>query len=150
MNESVAQPLFDRSSIIDVITRYAVCIDLREWEKFGSCFADEVELHLVSTGRWVKRTRAEIIDYVRHTFAQYDATQHISANHQVTIKGDRATCLSTLNATHYVKDDPGGPLQRQIGYYHYELVKNTEWQIYRMAQDLAWQDGNQEIFDRAH
>ena len=140
----------DRSAIVDVVTRYAVTIDLRDWDGFGSCFADEVELLLVSTGGRLVFSRERIVDYARRTFSNYDATQHISANHQVTVDGDRATCISTLNATHYVANEPGGPLQRQFGYYRYELVRGSGWRISRVEQMLSWQDGNQEIFDRAH
>lgn len=145
-----SQSVVDRVSIIDVITRFAVCIDLKQWDEFGTCFADEVELFLVSTGRWVTFSREKILDMVSRVFVQYDATQHISANHQITINGDEAVCISTLNATHYIASDPGGPIQRQLGYYKYELSRHPEWRIHRMIQMLAWQDGNQDIFDRAH
>lgn len=144
----------DRSDIIDVVTRYAVGIDLKDWDRFGSCFADSVELRLVSVPEPVVYTRAQLVEYARRTFTQYSATQHISANHQVVLddaaEGEAATCLSTLNATHYVADDPGGPLQRQLGYYRYTLVKSDQWLISGVEQLLFWQDGNQEIFDRAH
>jgi hypothetical protein len=148
--DSAYRSLKDRADIIDLITKYAVSIDTRQWDDLGSCFADRFELYLVSTGAWVWFDRARIVDYVRHVFTQYDATQHISANHQITIDGDTAVCLSTLNATHHVADDPDGPIQRQFGYYRYELARKPEWRIVRMRQMLSWQEGNQKIFDRSH
>lgn len=150
MEEHAYRSLIDRAEIIDLVTRYAVSIDLRRWDDLGDCFADEFELFLVSTGGWVRCGREQIKDYARRVFTQYDATQHISANHQVTLDGDTAICLSTLNASHFVANDPGGPLQRQFGYYKYELARQPAWKIVRMTQMLSWQDGNQEIFDRAH
>lgn len=144
------QTLLDRESIIDLVRRYAVAIDLKRWEDFGSCFADEMDLKLISTGCWISVSREKLVDIVSRTFVQYDATQHISANHQVVVTGDQATCISTLNATHYIAKEPGGPIQRQIGYYKYELSRRPDWKIHRMEQMLAWQDGNQEIFERAH
>lgn len=144
------QAVVDRAAIIDVATRYAVAVDLKKWDDLGACFTDEFELFLVSTGGWVKVSREWLIDYARRTFANYDATQHISANHNISIAGDEAVCISTLNATHYVANDPDGSIHRQIGYYRYELRRQPEWKIYRMSQMLSWQEGNQDIFDRAH
>lgn len=150
MAEQSLQTLLDRMSIIDLVTRYAVAIDLKRWDDFASCFAEQLELKLISTGCWISISREKLIDIVSRTFVQYDAAQHISANHQVAVTGDRATCISTLNVTHFIAKDPEGPIQRQIGYYRYELARAAEWKIVRMEQMLSWQDGNQEIFERAH
>lgn len=144
------QSMLDRTSIIDLVTRYAVCIDMRRFEDLGNCFVDEIELKLISTGQWIKVSREKLVEIVTRTFVQYDATQHISANHQVELAGERAVCISTLNATHFIANDPDGPIQRQIGYYRYELQRAGEWKICRVEQMLSWQDGNQEIFERAH
>jgi hypothetical protein len=143
-------PLRDRSDIIDVVTRYATSIDGRRWEDFGSCFADKVAINVLVTGGWVTLSRDDIMRICSRIFAHYDATQHISANHQVTISGDEATCLSTLNATHYTAKAPGGPIQRQVGYYEYHLIRTDRWKIDRFLQTVKWEEGNQEMFRLAH
>lgn len=143
--------LRDRSEIIDVAIRYAHGIDSRQWEEFGSCFTDQVAINVMATGGgWVTLSREEIMAICGRIFAHYDATQHISANHQVTISGDEATCISSLNATHYTANYPGGSIQRQIGYYEYHLVRANGWQIDRYVQTVKWEEGNQEMFTRAH
>tara|TARA_R110000782_G_scaffold78276_9_gene155624 strand:+ start:51510 stop:52013 length:504 start_codon:yes stop_codon:yes gene_type:complete len=148
--EDMIRSIYDRQCIIDIVTRYATSLDRRQWEDLADCFTDEVSLYLVSTGEWTTFTRQDIIAYASKTFSNYDATQHISANHQVTISGDEAVCISTLNATHYCADDPDGSTQQQFGYYRYELIRNPDWKIVRMRQELGWEQGNQNIFDRAH
>jgi 3-phenylpropionate/cinnamic acid dioxygenase small subunit len=142
--------MHDRQCIIDIVTRYAASLDRRQWDDLADCFADEVSLHLVSTGEWRTFTRQDIIDYASRTFAYYDATQHVSANHQISVSGDEAVCISTLNATHYRAGEPGGSTQRQLGYYRYEFARTPEWKIVRMQQELGWEEGNQALFDRAH
>ncbi len=149
-DSAVVQSLRDRSEIIDVVMRYATSIDGRQWEDFGSCFTDEVALNVLATGGWVTLSRGQIMTICSRIFAHYDATQHISANHQVVISGDEATCLSTLNATHYLADAPGGPIQRQIGYYEYHLIRAGGWKIDRYVQTVKWEEGNQEMFRQAH
>ncbi len=150
LQEEMIRSIYDRQCIIDIVTRYASSLDRREWEALADCFAKEVSLYLVSTGEWTTFSRQDIIDYASKTFSHYDATQHVSANHQVTISGNEAVCISTLNATHYCAGEPSGSTQKQFGYYRYELARDPDWKIVRMRQELGWEEGNQEIFDRAH
>ncbi|MGW2962710.1 nuclear transport factor 2 family protein [Streptomyces sp. NPDC001220] len=138
----------DRLAIIDVLCRYAVSIDRHRWDDFASCFADEIDLNVIRTRRWVRWERDKLLQTVRRVFESYTATQHISANHQITIEGDEAVAWSTLNATHYIKDFPGGEFQQQVGYYEYHLVRDQGWRITKVRQVEHWQRGNQHIFDR--
>lgn len=144
------QELEDRARIIDIVCRFAVSIDRRRWADLANCFADEIEINTIRTGRWVRTERAEVIDVLRRAFETYTATQHISANHQITINEDAAVALSTLNATHHLVGAPGGDFHQQVGYYEYHLVREPEqgWQITKVEQLVHWQRGNQEIFDR--
>jgi hypothetical protein len=149
-NSIEVRSLRDRSEIIGVVMRYATSIDGRRWEDFGSCFADEVAINVLVTGGWITLSRADLMSICSRIFSHYDATQHISANHQVRITGDEATCLSTLNATHYLAKAPGGPIQRQVGYYEYHLIRSDGWKIDRFVQTVKWEEGNQEMFRLAH
>ena len=139
--------LQDRTSIIDVVCKFAVSIDRHRWDELASCFADEVELNTIRTGRWVRLERSQLMDTLQRAFESYTATQHVSANHQVTIQGDEAVVWSTLNATHYLRGAAGGEFQQQVGYYEYHLVRDRGWRITKVEQFAHWQRGNQEIFD---
>ena len=140
--------LQDRARIIDLVCKFAVSIDRRRWDDLASCFAEEVELNTIRTGRWVRMARTPLIDVLRGAFESYTATQHISANHQVSIDGESASVWSTLNATHYLQGAAGGEFQQQVGYYEYHLVRDGDWKITKVQQFAHWQRGNQEIFDR--
>jgi hypothetical protein len=137
----------DRASIIDVVCKFAVSIDRRRWDDLASCFADELDVNSIRTGRWVHFERAALIDLLRPAFESYTATQHVSANHQVSIDGDSAVVWSTLNATHYVRGAEGGEYQQQVGYYEYRLVRRQDWKIVSIHQHPSWQRGNQQLFD---
>lgn len=139
--------LLDRTSIIDVVCKFAVSIDRHRWDDFTNCFAGEVELNTIRTGRWVRMERSQLVEMLQRAFASYTATQHVSANHQVTVDGDEAVVWSTLNATHYLKGAPGGEFQQQVGYYEYRLIKEEGWRITKVQQFPHWQRGNQTIFD---
>lgn len=141
------QALQDRAAIIEVVSKFAFCIDRRLWADFETCFADEIEVNTIRTGRWVRFERQPLIEVLRQAFESYTATQHISANHQVSVEGDAATVWSTLNATHYRQGAPGGEFQQQVGYYEYGLVRQDGWKISSVQQYPHWQAGNQRIFD---
>lgn len=139
--------LQDRTSIIDVVCKFAVSIDRRRWDDLASCFVDEIELNTIRTGKWVRMDSAEVVKILQRAFESYTATQHISANHQVTIEGDSAVVWSTLNATHYLAGAADGEFQQQVGYYEYHLVRDRGWRITKVQQFPSWQRGNQAIFD---
>jgi hypothetical protein len=148
--ESIHQQLMamqDRAAIIEVVCKFAVSIDRRRWDDLASCFADELDVNSIRTGRWVHFERAALVDLLRPAFESYTATQHVSANHQVSIDGDGAVVWSTLNATHYVKGAEGGEYQQQVGYYEYHLVRDETWRIDSLRQHPSWQRGNQRLFD---
>lgn len=107
------QALIDRADIIDVVTRYATSIDRRRWDDFASCLSDTVEISMPVTDGCVPMRRDDLVALAKRIYAQLEATQHISANHQVSVLGDEASCVSTLNATHYLGEHEGGGLQRE-------------------------------------
>lgn len=147
MDNAVAiQSLIDRADIIDVVTRYATSIDLKRWDDFGDCLADKIEISMPVTDGWVPMTRDDAVALAGRIYAQLEATQHISANHQVSVSGDEATCVATLNATHHLGSDVTDPLQREVGYYEYGLVRSGGWKIARMHMTITWVEGNTEAF----
>jgi hypothetical protein len=151
MNDaSTIQSLVDRNMIVDVAIRYAWAIDTRQWDTFLSCLTEQVDFRSPLTNGWIKFKKSDMALICSRIFPLFTATQHISANHQVTISGDEATCISTLNATHYVADALGGTTQRQVGHYEYQLIRDDGWKINRMTQVIAWEEGNQRVFYDAY
>lgn len=147
--EQRIQAIEDRQEIIDLLCRYAYCIDRREWAGFAALFADEIDANLLRTDGWVRMPSAELVRRVSAVFASYTATQHLSANHHVTIDGDTAVAWSSLNATHYLDDAVGDTFHQQVGYYEYRLERSDRgWRITALQQLVHWQRGNQQIFDR--
>jgi hypothetical protein len=145
--QAQVRALHDRACIIDVVCKFAVCIDRRRWDEFATCFTDAVDLNTIRTGKWVRFETRELMKVLQRAFESYTATQHLSANHQVTVDGDEAVVWSTLNATHYLQGAADGEFHRQIGYYEYHLVRDQGWRISKVHQHPHWQSGNQQIFD---
>lgn len=149
---STIRVLVDRNEIIDVAIRYAWALDTRDWDLFRNCVADEVLFSSpLSADGWITFKSSDMVEICSRMFPQFTATQHISANHKVTVSGDEATCISALHATHYVADKEGGSTQRQVGHYEYHLARTvTGWKIDRMTQVITWEEGNQAVFYDAY
>ena len=140
--------LIDRSEISELVSRFAISLDIRDWDLFRSILTDPIEMDYPDSAGSGTFPLDDLIEVGSSFFGRLDATQHISANHQITIDGDEATCISTLHAQHYrsAEDDP---VQRQIGFYKNYLRRLDGWRIWRSEQRTSWSDGNPAVFEHA-
>ena len=87
--------LIAREEIRELVHRYALAIDSRDWPGYRACFADRIELDFsaatrtpparepMSADAWTERCR--------QFFTRLTATQHIPALLRVEVDGPRAT-----------------------------------------------------------
>jgi hypothetical protein len=142
--------LVDRALVTDVVSRFAVALDTRDWPLLRRCLADPVEVDYPDSVGVATFRAADLVATAEAFFGRLDATQHISANHQVSVDGDRATCWSTLHAAHFLAHAGVTPVQRQIGYYRNVLARDGEdWRIVRTEQHQGWTEGNAAVFAHA-
>jgi hypothetical protein len=110
--DDATRALLDRAELDEVMNRYAASIDLRDWARLRTVFADgEIEADFTSMGvKQVFRGPAERwVDTVRQTITGFDATQHFFANHSAEVDGDRAVDTRYMQARH------------QLGTEHYTI-----------------------------
>jgi len=154
MTHAALQRLQDRAAISDVVYAYATSLDRRDWALYRSIFLDEIEMDFTSVGIRAGGYRAD--DWVRDArtlFAGFTATQHTSTNHVHDIPGDAATCVSNMQAEHFVAREPGAPpaapdAERWTigGYYVNELVRTEAgWKLRRVTLTVTWSRGNPEV-----
>lgn len=143
MNEAL-QYLLDRAEIEDVIVRYANSIDIGDWDRYRTCFTDEVETDFseVSPGSspdYEKRTAEEWVEVVRNGMSPYAATQHVNTNFTITVDGDVASCVNYIHAQLYA---PAGRVEDSreiVGYYTWILVRTADgWRIRRVKEYARW------------
>ncbi|MBE9040084.1 nuclear transport factor 2 family protein [Oscillatoriales cyanobacterium LEGE 11467] len=151
MNDSLLNSLADRLKIIETIDGFGMAIDLRDWQKFRSLFADAVEFDYSSIGEVAGTLHPdEIVNTARNDLGGFQATQHMMANHQVNLAGDRATCLAHVRAQHFLPNDRSEPIFEMGGYYTAGLIRiNSDWKIQRWKFSVLWSGGNQLLFDLA-
>ncbi|NUS74108.1 MAG: nuclear transport factor 2 family protein [Corynebacteriales bacterium] len=142
----------DRWEIAEVCVRMAWHADQREWDKLTRVFADKVELDYTSLngGEPVTLTPDQIATGWSSVLGTFDATQHLTGNHLVTLDGDQAVCTASFQATHRLHSTVGSGLWTLGGTYHFDLIRtDAGWRISRVVMKATWGDGNQELLTRA-
>ena len=151
MSEEDLQRLLDRAAISDVVHAYATGLDRRDWPLFRSIFTDEIKMDFETAG--IRKGVFAADDWVRDArtlFAGFEATQHTSTNHVHEMRGDRATCVSSMQAEHFVTRDlelPTEPERWTIGgFYTNELVRtDTGWKLYDVTLTVTWSRGDRDL-----
>lgn len=151
MADADLQLLLDRAAISDVVHAYATGLDRGDWTLYRSIFTDEIEMDFESVG--IRPGLYQANDWVRDArrlFAGFEATQHTSSNHVHEIRGDTATCVSSMRAEHFVTAAPGDPPEACRwtigGYYTNELVRmSAGWKLRKITLIVTWSHGNPDV-----
>lgn len=124
MNDSFLTSLAERVRIIELVNRFGMAIDLRDWESFRSLFANPVEFDYSSIGETAGTLQPDdIVSTARRDLGGFQATQHMITNHQVEVLNDAATCYAHVRAQHFLPNDLGEPTFEMGGYYTVGLVR---------------------------
>jgi hypothetical protein len=153
MSDANLRLLLDRAAISDTVYAYATGLDRRDWALYRSIFTDQIEMDFASTGiragvydadRWVRDAK--------RLFAGFSATQHTSTNHVHEVRGNEATCVSNMQAEHFVERMPDDGLAEGEnrwtigGYYVNELVRTPDgWKLRKVTLNVTWSTGNPEV-----
>lgn len=151
MDNSLLTQLINRATIIEVVNRFGMTIDLRDWDNFRKLFTNSVEFDYSSIGETAGTLHPDdIVDTARKDLSGFQATQHLITNHQVELFDNAATCHAHVRAQHFLPNEQGDPLFEMGGYYTAELVRTeSDWQIKRWKFSVLWSCGNQELFSIA-
>ena len=147
------QELRDRESIRNLVLRFALCIDYRDWDAFAACFTPMVSVKLdertaasppapVPVDLWKEVAKA--------SFAPYDSTHHLVQPYSIELTGEKGQAISYFQASHYRANPDGAPTFVQKGMYHHRFERTTAgWRISGWEQTVRWGSGNRAVLDRA-
>ena len=119
--ETRLRRLEDRTAISEVVVKYGLAVDRRDWALFADCFTDPVDTDYSGLGSPAKEwERDAFVESIRLHLSGFTATQHISPNHLVAFDEqdpDRAICTSYMYAQHYLEGSPNGDFYLARGFY---------------------------------
>lgn len=145
-NDDAVRRLIDRSEIRDVVTRYFMSADRRDFVAFLDCFVPGTTVDysdLLPVGP--EETIEVVTDLIDRTMAErFGTTQHFMGNHECVLEGDTARVETYCVAMHAHLDpttDDGAHLTSALRYVdRFARGADGRWRIaHRQAvRDLAF------------
>jgi 3-phenylpropionate/cinnamic acid dioxygenase small subunit len=137
------EQLSDRAEIVDLVTRYAWAIDTQDWELFRSLFTPGARLDYSSNPGGVAGTLDEVLPWLQDNMAAFVVMQHLMANTDVHLDGDRATARTMLVNPMGARTEEGPPHFFWVGgRYDDECVRTADgWRIATRVETLLWLEG---------
>ena len=148
----------DKLMIAETIYLYAIGIDTKDFDLYGSIFADQVNIDFSSyEGSSVPETtvltRDQWVSRVRPLFTGLAATQHSMTNPVVTIDGDTASCRMYMQAHHVFEPEKEDSWFTIGGYYDDTLTRDAEspsgWKLTGVKLTVLWRKGQESIMQLA-
>jgi hypothetical protein len=141
----------DQIDIIATINKFFFGVDERDYAAMRSCLTDKVEFDYSRLfGTKMPPTADELIENVRQNHTGLRATQHLTANHLVSVSGEKAECTVNFQAQHFLPNERGSGLWIVAGRYKFVLSRTSDgWKIRDCTIFPTWTDGNLNIFDLA-
>ena len=138
-----AAELSDRAEILDVVHRYAWALDSGDWDALDTCFTADAFLDYSSNPAGRAGPYTEIKAWLQKSLAAFVVMQHLMANTEVTLDGDRATARTMLVNPMGARTREGPPHYFAIGgRYDDEFVRTVDgWKIARRVESLLWFQG---------
>jgi len=147
-DSALLHALADRLAVQDLVVRFANAFDRHDWAALRACLAESVHTDY-SAFRGEPPAWVAADDYVagRAAALAHLRTQHLSTNHQVTVDGDRAECLSAFVIHRVAPDAPAGAdTFDTAGHYTHGCVRTPDgWRIDGIRQTVLWTRGTPTI-----
>lgn len=141
MSKSLEE-ISDRLEINDLLTRYTVAIDTKDWGLLDTCFLPDAQLDYTQTGG-IKGPYAEVREWLGKALAAFPMTVHFISNSTVELAGDEASSRTyVINPMGFPKDDGTLHIFTVGGYYVDKLVRTVDgWRIAERLEESAFMDG---------
>lgn len=128
---AVRDDLVARQSVVDVLLRVATMLDDRNWEALPGLFTEDAEAYGATGGL------AAVEQVIRSHLGGCGPSQHLLSNHEVEVRGDRATARTKARVFHQGAGERSHLVWECFGDYHDELVRSDgRWRIRRRTFDV--------------
>ena len=137
------QELSDRIEINDLLIRYTVAIDTKDWGLLDTCFIPDAQIDYTASGG-TKGEYPEVRAWLEKALAAFPMTVHYISNSTVELDGDAARARTyVINPMGFPKEDGSLHIFTVGGYYVDELSRTAEgWRIRKRREDQAFLDGS--------
>ena len=147
MTDTALSAIRDRLAVIDRATQYARNLDRQDWAGFRACFTDQLETDFSDfTGEPARTAPADEFVAFDQRILGGLITQHLIANHEVSIECDEAVLIADAIASHHRPAAAGGGDYDVHGVYRMVMVRQgADWKIARVRLSLRWYEGDRDL-----
>ena len=119
----------DRHRIQDLMLAYAAAVDDNDMASYRDCFDDNVEI--VGFGESVVHGADQWVASVSSQLEAFSGTQHLLSPPLATLRGDRASARTDVQALHFLKTPAGGTFTLWATYLTNFVQTQDTWKIAR-------------------
>ena len=137
-SDPAVQALVDRAAIRDVIMRYALAVDGRDFDALRDCFTPDAH---AKYSDWFDDSGVDkIIPFVSGV-AHFEVTQHFFGQSLIEVRGDEADARTYSNNHHFYTGDDGRRYARVQGNLYTErfVRRDSEWRIADLTLTMLWE-----------
>jgi SnoaL-like domain len=133
----------DVMAIISIVNLYPIAVDTRRWDLFDQVFTSDAQTDFGGGARWTDLAALKRDFAVVHE--PFQATQHVTTNHQVVGDEREANCISYVHGR-FIRQVSGGNMFESAGWYDDVLVRTPAgWRIRSRNCRAVWTGGNPKV-----
>lgn len=133
----------DRIEIDDLLIRYTVAIDEKDWELLDTVYTPDAKVDYTESGG-IKGLYPEVREWLARALAPFVMTQHLVSNSVVKLDGDTATARTMVFNPMGTDNGKGGLNIFYVGgWYRDELIRTPDgWRIAERYEEKAFMQSN--------
>jgi len=133
------QEISDRLEIQDLIYRYSDLIDQKHFEGLREVFSKDAQIDYSAFGGSVGNVE-ETLAFLGKAMKLFPHTQHLNANIQIEVDGDRARGRVMCLNPQEIGLPGGGSQVFLLGLWYVDEYRRTEagWRIQRRSEEKSW------------
>jgi hypothetical protein len=131
--------LMDRLEIDDLLCRYSVAIDTKNWDLLAEVFTPDAKIDYTSS-QGIQGRFPEVAAWLEKSLTQFPMNQHMLGNRHIELNGDSGTGRTYFFNPNSLADEAGVVSTFFVGgYYLDRFVRTPEgWRIEDRYEEGAW------------
>jgi hypothetical protein len=131
----------DVVEIVNVLNLYPVAVDTLRFDLFDRIFTADARVGFGGPAAW--EDLASLKRDFEAIHRPFEATLHVTTNHQVVVRGEEAACISYVHGRFIRQVPEGGNMFESAGWYDDQLVRTPAgWRVKVRACRSVWAGGN--------
>ena len=133
------EQISDRIEIDDLLIRYTVAIDNKDWELLDTVYTSDAKIDYTTSGG-IKGDYPEVRAWLAKVLPAFKMTQHLISNSVVKVDGDTATARTMVFNPMGTDDGKGGLNIFHVGGWYRDKLVRTEdgWRIAERYEEKAF------------